>query len=1091
MLKIIEGGFYSSAWDDVKRELLELTERGERLFLIVPEQQAVSAEKELINILPPSAPLTFEVTNFTRLANTVYRSLGGISREYSSHAKEALVMWKTLTELSPFLYLTQGGEISSGTVETALMAVKEMKSISATPDILAEIAKNDSLGTNARLVRKLDDISKIMTLYEKLLSEKYSSTQDECERLSEKLAQNPGFFVGTHFYISGFTSFTEPQYKVIRELLRSSCVSVHLTLPRAEADFFEFTEARATKEKLISIANKAGADKTIYRAKENEKEVAPLLQEICRYLWKNNIKIDNESLHYKEALRIFEAADPYEECDFIAADIKKKAMSGIDFRDIAVVVRSEEKYSGILSSALSAAGIPAFISKRTNLAAYEAIKLIYSALSAIESGFARSDVISYSKCRLSGISREACDEFELYTETWQISGRAFTEDIFWNMSPDGYSSRKSDDSDEALIRIDETRKTLLNPLIKFKDSLEAATTVREHATVLVGFLTDIALEERIAEQRDELLRIGEDEAAKATEGIFEIICNALDALVEVLGDTEITTRAFAAQLKVVIGAVDIGRIPAHANEVTVGIADMIRLTDKKHLYLLGVNQGEFPRSSLSASYFTDRDKAALFALGLATEPDTDIPYARELFFFSRAFAAATESVTISYTMRQEALSAAHRADVINRISYMTSGEITPTKISDIPSEEKIYFPKMAFELIGKNEVKAALIDSGFTDAIRISEGNIENEDLKLSVEVASSIYVGDMALTQTRIESYVRCPLSYYLQYNIRLSENERAQFDARNIGTFIHSILEDFFTEITNEGRLANELSNEERERLVRNSAKKYIDTVASVPGSIPERTNLLIDRLCRSAMPVVNGLCDELSGCKFVPKFFELKIDGKDERLPRPATFEDSDGRKVYIYGSIDRVDTYKSGESVFVRVIDYKTGAKEFSPEDIEDGKNLQMFLYLKAITDTDNEAFRKELGVGDGGEIIPAGVIYIKTDLGDVTIEHAEHEAEANAIRAKQKRRGMILYDAESIAAQNMDYLPVKFSKKTGAPDARYEKFLYTGEGWQELSDKIGEKITEISSRMRSGDISEAKEEHACESCKFKAVCRRGK
>ena len=283
MLKIIEGGFYSSAWDEVKRDILNLTERGERLFLIVPEQQAVSAEKELMNHLPPSAPLTFEVTNFTRLANTVYRKLGGISREYSSHAQEALVMWKTLTELSPFLYLTQGGEISSGTVETALMAVKEMKSISATPDMLAEIAKSDELGANARLVRKLDDISKIMTLYEKLLSEKYSSTQDECERLSEKLSQNPGFFADTHFFISGFTSFTEPQYKVIRELLRSSEVSVHLTLPRAEADFFEFTEARSTKEKLISIANKANAEKVIRRAEENTQGDLPIsLEKQCQ-----------------------------------------------------------------------------------------------------------------------------------------------------------------------------------------------------------------------------------------------------------------------------------------------------------------------------------------------------------------------------------------------------------------------------------------------------------------------------------------------------------------------------------------------------------------------------------------------------------------------------------------------------------------------------------------------------------------------------------------------------------------------------------------------------------------------------------------
>lgn len=1088
MLRIIEGGFHSSAWEDIKLEISELTSKGERTFLVVPEQQAVSAEGELADILPPSAPLSFEVTNFTRLANTVYRALGGISKEYSNRAKESLIMWKTLTELSPFLSLTGGTEVNSGAVESALMTVREMKSISATPEILAQLATNDVLATNARLVRKLEDVSKIMFLFEKLLREKYQSTEDECEKLAEKLNQNPDFFQGAHFYVSGFTSFTEPQYKVIRELISATKVNIHLIISRAEAESFEFSEIRKTKERLSALANKANAEKSIYRAVENASTTNPLLRETCRNLWKNNLKIDNESLQNTDSLRIFEASDPYEECDFVASDIKRRVMSGASFRDFAIVVRSEEKYSGILSSSLSAAGIPSFISKRTDLTSYEAIKLIYSSFAVIEGNFQRSDVIAYSKCGLSGISREACDEFELYTDTWQINGHGFTEDVFWNMNPDGYSTRRREDTDAAILRINETRKTLIEPLIKFRDSLKDAVTVADFASVLVDFLSDVSLEERIAEQTAHLFQLGEQEAARAGEGIFEIICNSLDSLVEVLGDTKITTRAFAAQLKVVIDAVDIGKIPARKDEVTVGSADMIRLTDKKHVYLLGVNQGEFPRAASPVSYFTERDKSALFALGLPTDPDTDIPYARELFFFSRAFAAASKSVTVLYSLRQEALTSTERADVIDRICAMTDWTITPIKISDIPTKEKIYFPKMSFDFIECKEVREALIDSGFKGTVEISEGEIENSELKLSCDTAASIYNGDIALTQTRIESYVRCPLSYYLEYNVRISENERAQFDARNIGTFIHAILEDFFGNIAKTDRSVDDVSVEERAEMVRVSAKKYIDTMTDVPGNIPERTALLIDRLCKTAMPVVNGLCDELSGCKFTPKFFELRIDGKDEKLPRPATFDIGGGNRAYIYGSIDRVDTYKSGDDVFVRVIDYKTGAKEFSPEDIDEGKNLQMFLYLKAITDTDNEVFRRELGVGEGGKVIPAGVIYIKTDLSDVTVAHADRVSEERALLSNQKRRGMILDDPESIAAQNKDFLPVKFTK-AGVPHSRYTKFLYTGDGWEELSEKIGDKIREISGRMREGNISPTKESQACESCKFKSICRK--
>lgn len=1088
MLRIIEGGFYSSAWEEVKNEITELTKSGVRTFLIVPEQQAVSTEGELTKILPPSAPLTFEVTNFTRLANTVYRTLGGISKEYSNHAKESLIMWKTLTELSPFLSMTGGGEITTGAVESALMAVKEMKNISATPELLADLAKNTALATNTRLTKKLDDISKIMTLYEELLKRDYQSTSDECERLADKLNQNPNFFAGVNFYVSGFTSFTEPQYKVMRALLASAKLNVHLVFSKSESESFEFAEIKKTKERLYSIADKANAEKAIYRATENAKAATPLLSEVCRYLWKNNLKIDNDSLQYKDSLRIFEASDPYEECDFVAADIKRRIMNGTRYRDVAIVVRSEEKYAGILSSSLNAAAIPAFISKRTDLAAFEAVKLIYSAFAVIENGFRRNDVISYSKCHLCGVSREACDEFELYTETWQIDGAGFTEDVFWNMSPDGYSTRRNDGTAETLLRIDATRREIITPLIKFRDSLADAETVRDFATALVSFLGDVSLEDRIIEECETLTKLGETDAASASKNIFEIICDALETLVEVLDDTKINTRAFLAQLKVVIGAIDIGRIPAHADEVTVGSADMLRLTEKKHVYLLGVNQGEFPRASAPISYFTERDKLTLSALGLATETDTDIPYARELFFFSRAFAAATESVTLLYSLRQEAFTASERADVIERICSMTEKTITPIKISTIPLEEKIYFPKMAFELTSRTDVREALVNSGFEDTVRISDGNIENSDVRLSCDTAAAIYGGDMALTQSRIESYVKCPFAYYLTYNVTLSENERAQFDARNIGTFIHSILEDFFGELNATGRTTDAVSDEERAEMVKRSAKKYINSVTDVPGSIPERTALLIERLCKSAMPVVKGLCDELVGCKFTPRFFELKIDVKDEKLPRPATFEDGEGNNVYVYGSIDRVDTYKYGDDVFVRVIDYKTGTKEFSPDDLNEGKNLQMFLYLKAITDTDKEGFREEIGVGEGGRIIPAGVIYIKTDLSDVTVEHADKVAEEKELQENQKRRGMILNDKTSIEAQNKDYLPVKF-KKNGDPDSRYTKLLYTDSEWDALSNKIGNKIREISANMKSGNITLTQDQKVCETCKFNVICRK--
>jgi ATP-dependent helicase/DNAse subunit B len=68
MLTLVEGGFFSLAKRTLTDRIKELTEKGIRSYLIVPEQQTVSAEREMAELLPPSAPLYFEVTNFTRLA---------------------------------------------------------------------------------------------------------------------------------------------------------------------------------------------------------------------------------------------------------------------------------------------------------------------------------------------------------------------------------------------------------------------------------------------------------------------------------------------------------------------------------------------------------------------------------------------------------------------------------------------------------------------------------------------------------------------------------------------------------------------------------------------------------------------------------------------------------------------------------------------------------------------------------------------------------------------------------------------------------------------------------------------------------------
>ena len=137
-------------------------------------------------------------------------------------------------------------------------------------------------------------------------------------------------------------------------------------------------------------------------------------------------------------------------------------------------------------------------------------------------------------------------------------------------------------------------------------------------------------------------------------------------------------------------------------------------------------------------------------------------------------------------------------------------------------------------------------------------------------------------------------------------------------------------------------------------------------------------------------------------------------------------------------------------------------------------------MKSIVDTEKGSFLESVGAnGEDGKtlpLIPAGVIYTKTDLTDANITSPNDEACKLALDEKQERSGMLLDDDESIDAMNKDYIP---------------KNLYTLDRWNEMGIEMAEAIGDIAARMRNGDISLTNERGGkhCDTCKFRVICRK--
>ena len=542
MLHIIEGSVYSDSSAMIRESITRAISDKKKAVLIVPEQQTVIAEKEMAELLPDSAPILFEVTNFTRLANSIFRKLGGVDKEYCDSVKGSLIMWRALSELAPTLSLTNGHkEINYGMVKRALATSEETDSLALTEQEI-ELA-GERLENGSALSKKLSDLVKIKSLYKRLLSEKYSDGGEDVAACARSLTENRETLSDTLVFMEGFTSFTEPQYRLIEALISRTSVTVHLDLPKSQRDAFEYSEIKKTEKRLTSCANKTGVSPKLTRL-DGMKRGKESLYRISRLLWYNNLSFDNIALQNSDELRIFEATTPYEACDFIISDIKHRIMAGDSYSDFAVISGDISKYAGILDVSAKRADVPLFISKSRDVSSFEAIKLIYTALACVIGGFLREDVISYAKCGLSSITREECDAFELYTHKWQISGKRFTDGVIWNMNPDGYSSFRSEETDARLVELNKIRERLVSPLIALSERISDAVLVKDYCAALYEFLVSVSLAECISERVSELYRLGESAIAEENERIYKVICDSLDTLVEVSGDMKSDPQGF-------------------------------------------------------------------------------------------------------------------------------------------------------------------------------------------------------------------------------------------------------------------------------------------------------------------------------------------------------------------------------------------------------------------------------------------------------------------------------------------------------------------------------------------------------------------
>ncbi len=1068
---------------------------GIRSYLIVPEQFAVQSERLALRALQPSAQLTLEVLNFSRLYNRVCREYGGIEYNYITKPLRYTMMWENLRQLSPMLE-TYGQTVENdpSICDMMLAAVGEFKGCAISPSQLERAA--GKLEHDHPLSKKLRDLALIYASFDNLVGHTFSDSADDISKLCDTLKEHD-FFSEANVYIDAFSSFTAVEHEVIKEIFKQAknvTVTVPLEFPREDTVFTG--SILHSEAKLIKDAEAAGGHSDILIFDDTCQD--PAISFLADNLWSSSQKTEPPAKH--DSIHLYKCSSPYTEAEAAAACTLSLMREGYRCRDIVVLMRDAEAYRGIIEPAFERCGIPFYFSEKTPLSTTPIVKLLLSAIRIKLYNWRTTDVISHLKTGLYSFDARDIDLFEQYITTWQVKGSRFTERDF-TMNPDGYTDELSERGKRILSAANDIRKKLCDILLPLFDELDNEETILEKCRSLYNFLSKSGAEGKLYALSQKEKERGNIRLSEEYSKMFGLCCDGLASLAETMSEDDIClcldTEELYELLSLYFSQNDMGTIPTSADQVIIGSASTMRADAPKCVLILGLCEGVFPAAVSEGGLFTYNEKNLLGEMNIKLSPKNEFGASDELMYLQRSVSMPTEHLFMfSYTASADGRKASPSLPFMRAEKFYKDrlSNYDPHDILTLTPSAKAalsYLSDIEETPSGKVLREYAKNDGVLSSLITDTPIPVSDTECSVSSETADKVFGDKIYLSQSRIDKFVNCKFNYYCTYVLKLREEQISRFKANDIGTFIHYILEKLLCKIVKADGINLDIGIGDIEKMTREVVDEYIDRINPPGMPITARLSHLYKRLYKLSLLLISNIIDEFRHSDFRPEFFELNINGKNEN-PTAREFELRDGSKAVFSGIIDRVDILRLDDGkVYIRVVDYKTGTKQFSLDDIKHGLNIQMLLYLFTLMHNKNDSFNKKIG---SDEPLAAGVVYLSSNIPMLEFETEENEESVFSAAQKQLKRSGLLLDDEKILRAMNDTLSSDFlgGIRKKADGTLSGKALATAELFRKLESDIEKTICDICEEMRSGaaDASplDYNKNDPCEYCAMKPICR---
>jgi ATP-dependent helicase/nuclease subunit B len=638
---------------------------------------------------------------------------------------------------------------------------------------------------------------------------------------------------------------------------------------------------------------------------------------------------------------------------------------------------------------------------------------------------------------------------ENYCYCWDIRGSLWHADFTAN--PRGLAGAMTGADLERLREINDARARVARPLLRLRESLR-----KDDAAALANGIYELLEEINAAENLLEFagsLENAEERLADSAR-LWDSLMEILDVFGSVLKGRVIPAARLCELFRLSLSAAKTASPPETLDQVLIGGADRIRPEKLRAVFAIGANENIFPAQTGGGGLFSEAEREQLADGGLELAPTSLQRAAIEKYFAYFALTLASERVYVSWP----------KADLKGR-------ELLPSVIVE---QLRGMFPKLEETVPCKDTWNWFAPDAS---ALALMERAAKKPPQCLNAMAAEALFGRDMRLSPSKVERFYKCPFSFFASDGLGLKKRGKVVFTGLEYGSAVHHVLHAMLARHGGAALATLDTISEEVEDILR----LYLAEVTG-GGETPERIKFLFGRIGGTLTRLLRRLGQEFAQSGFAPYALELALEVGGE--VEPLRLVSPDGIAVTVGGKVDRIDVMEKNGKRYVRVVDYKSGAKSFALGDILYGLNLQMLLYLFAV---------EKNGRGGLADSVAAGVLYMPARESWLSAGRGIDSETAKKEHMKGWRMsGLLLDDYEVLRGMERElagvYIPVKLGRD-GKPDIASQ--IASAAEFAALARKVELQITTMAEELSAGKIAAKPIQTSggltCEYCDYPALC----